>query len=274
MKKIAAQFELGLICAAVALLTACGGGGAGADVSAGASTVRLTTTVMDGLIENALVCADTNNNNLCEATETQGRTNKDGQVTLAMASAERATTHLIAIIGLDAVDADTGPVTTAYTLKTPAGKHDVISPLTHMVKTKIDTDRVSGITTSVDNAAAFVKAQTSLSVSVFDNFIAKRDSDDTYRKAGEVARMLVVSTQQSKEACKTSVSRDKSRDDDDHAYESGIDDDLVGHLEEIRTRTNSVAAAYTYKDSSSAIKDHDEDYKREARTSATCAVAP
>jgi hypothetical protein len=113
MKNTSIQFELGLVCLAVSLLSACGGGGTGVVTSQTPSPVAMTnvtTTVMDGLIENALVCVDTNSNGLCELSETQGRTNAVGQVTLAISGAELATAHLVALIGLDAVDADTGPI--------------------------------------------------------------------------------------------------------------------------------------------------------------------
>ena len=66
---------------------------------------------------------------------------------------------LVAMIGTDAIDADTGPVKTAYTLTAPAGKHEVISPLTTMVQAKIDSDAAAGKATSVDAAASFVQTR-------------------------------------------------------------------------------------------------------------------
>ena len=42
------------------------------------------------------------------------------------------------LAGRNSVDADTGPVLTAYTLVAPAGKAAVVSPLTTMVQTRMD----------------------------------------------------------------------------------------------------------------------------------------
>ena len=60
MKASKNYFTLSLIGAAVVALTACGGGGSGAS-----GTASISTTVMDGLIQNALVCVDANKNGLC-----------------------------------------------------------------------------------------------------------------------------------------------------------------------------------------------------------------
>ncbi len=193
MKLNKPQITLSLIAAAVLSLTACGGGGSADSGLAG--TTAVTTTVMDGLISNALVCIDANNNGICDSGEVQGRTDASGKVTLAIPSSGLAGATLLAMIGTDAVDSDTGPVKVAYTLKAPAGKLAVISPLTNMVQAKIAADKAKGITTSVEAAEAFVKANTGLTVSVFDNFIAVRGQSDGHKKAGEVARLMVVSTQ-------------------------------------------------------------------------------
>jgi len=164
MKITTSHFTFGLIAAAVVTLTACGGGGSAGTSTPGAGT-PVTSTVMDGLITNALVCVDSNNNGVCEPTEVQGHTDSTGKVTLQIPTADLATAKLVAKIGLDAVDVDTGPVTTAYTLQAPAGKFDVISPLTTMVQAKIDQDKVSGNITSAEDAETYVKNKTGLTVS-------------------------------------------------------------------------------------------------------------
>ncbi|MGB4059732.1 MAG: hypothetical protein WBK26_05910, partial [Burkholderiaceae bacterium] len=182
---------LSLMAAAVATLTACGGGGGSTD-SAAPKQTALSTTLMDGLIGNAKVCVDTNNNNVCDPTEVQGRTDAQGRVTLNVTGTIPAGTRLLASIGLDAVDADTGPVTTAYTLSTPIARHGVISPLTTMVQARMDS---SG--ESLAAAEAYVVGQTGLTVSVFDDFVAQRTRSNGHKKAGEWARLWVVSTQAS-----------------------------------------------------------------------------
>ena len=186
------------------------------------------------------------------------------------------------MIGTDAIDADTGPILTAYTLQTPAGKHGVISPLTHMVQTKINADKVNGTVTSIDAAETYVKEQTSLTVSVFDNFVASRDTDANAKKAGEVARLLVVSTQASKEAvattppCTPSTSRienDDDHEDDEHDQESHIDDNLVTRLREIRTLSDDAERSCNSGQSNrSAFRECDRHYKEKARIVSACAA--
>ncbi|HNW02332.1 MAG TPA: hypothetical protein PKH04_09685, partial [Burkholderiaceae bacterium] len=200
------HFKLGLITAAVAALSACGGGAG-----------SISTTVMDGLISNALVCVDANNNGMCDTGETQGRTDSNGRVTLSVAPAEMGTARLVAMIGTDAVDLDTGPVTIPYTLQTPAGKHDVISPLTTMVQAKMDEDKVGS-----DTAEAHVKSQLGLSVSVFDDYISMRGKG-SHKKADLLARLLVVSAKKSRNSSDTSCGSDN--DDDDK--ESHIKNNLL-----------------------------------------------
>ncbi|MEO8654975.1 MAG: hypothetical protein ABI409_12695, partial [Ramlibacter sp.] len=89
-------FTLSLIGAAVAALTACGGGGGGTS-----DTASISTTVMDGLIQNALVCVDANRNGVCDAGEVQGRTDANGQVTLTVPATDVGKVKLIAMIGTD-----------------------------------------------------------------------------------------------------------------------------------------------------------------------------
>ncbi|MGS0758199.1 hypothetical protein ACVBEH_27995, partial [Roseateles sp. GG27B] len=82
--------------------------------------MALTISVIDGAIKGALVCLDANGNGACDAGETQGSTVADGTVTLTMAAADAGKYNVLALVGTDAVDADHGPVTTAYSLRAPA----------------------------------------------------------------------------------------------------------------------------------------------------------
>ncbi|MDD2880060.1 MAG: hypothetical protein PHQ58_06460 [Rhodoferax sp.] len=270
------HFTLSLISAAALTLTACGGGGgstatAPASLTAAALT-PVTTTVMDGLISNAQVCVDSNNDGICQTTETQGRTNAAGQVTLNVPTADLATVTLVAQIGLDATDADTGAVKTAYSMQTPAGKHSVISPLTTLVQTKIDADKAAGVNTSIETAETHIKSQmglTATTVSVFDDYVAKRSSSDDHKKAGVFAATYVLSVQKSKEhdaqatasgtasTCPTSStqlasanaetrtssekndsseshSSNEQSEQDEHAREDHIESNLLNNLEAIR----------------------------------------
>lgn len=200
------RFTFATVSVAVATLialTACGGGSSTSPTSTGGATSNpstpstpVTVTVMDGLIRNAKVCVDSNNNNACDAGEIQGSTDANGQVTLSIPTASLGAAKIIANVGTDAVDVDNGAVPTAFTMTAPAtgGTTAVVSPLTTMVQTKMETDKVS-----LQDAINYVKAQTGLTTaSPMDNFIEKRASSAEHRKAGDVARLLVLSMQKSK----------------------------------------------------------------------------
>lgn len=192
--------------ATLVMLTACGGGSSTSPTSTGGATSNpstpstpstpVTVTVMDGLIRNAKVCVDSNNNHACDAGEIQGSTDANGQVTLSIPTASLGAAKIIANVGTDAVDVDNGAVPTAFTMTAPAtgGTTAVVSPLTTMVQSKMDTDKVS-----LEDAINYVKTQTGLTTaSPMDNFIEKRASSAEHRKAGDVARLLVLSMQKSK----------------------------------------------------------------------------
>jgi mono/diheme cytochrome c family protein len=206
---------------------------------------------MDGLIKNALVCVDSNANGLCDTSEVQGRTDANGQVTLTVPAADVATAKLVAMVGTDAIDADTGAVTTAYTLTTPVGKHGVISPLTTLAQAKIDADRAAGKTTSADDADAYVQTALTLKVSVFDNFVAKRASNADFKKAGDVAHSLAVTAQISNcgwSAHTDDMAHDGAEAEAAHANEIHIQTgmlDKLGAIKSLDFSRSSCAAGFT-----------------------------
>lgn len=185
--------KLSLALAGAAMLTVAGcGGGGGSDGGGGSpapiSMTAVPVTVIDGAIQNATVCLDKNNNGVCDAGEPSGKTNADGQVTLQIDSTDAGKYPVIAVVGTDAVDADTGAVPVPFTLKAPADQSGVISPLTTLVHAYM---QASGGTSAA--AADAIKDQLGLTASPFDNFT--KDSSDTSKQAGTVARLIVVTTQ-------------------------------------------------------------------------------
>ena len=180
------SFTLTLLASAALALTGCGGGDSDSSQPSN-SVTPLSVTVMDGLIRNALVCADTNHNGACDAGEPQGRTDLSGRVTLSL-PAGQADAPLLAVVGTDAVDADTGPVTKAYILSTPA-KQSVISPLTTLVHRKITKEgqNLADAQTSLKMALGLPSSASPLA-----NYIAKRDDDSNNQKISVLARSLVI----------------------------------------------------------------------------------
>lgn len=176
---------------AALILAGCGGGGGTAASPPGASTTSVPVTVIDGAIKNATVCLDKNNNGTCDSGEPSGKTDADGKVTLQIDSADAGKYPVIAVVGTDAVDADTGPVATAYTMTAPADKPTVVSPLTTMVQQTIATTGANPT-----DAAASVQNALGLSVSVFQDYTKVAAPTDGTQNPATVARMIVVTTQQ------------------------------------------------------------------------------
>jgi flagellar hook-associated protein 2 len=94
--------------------------------------------VIDGAIKNAKVCLDKNLSGICDTGEPSGTTDASGKTTLTVDSADVGKYPIVAIIGTNAIDADTGPVLTPYTLRAPADQTAVVSPYTSLVQSYND----------------------------------------------------------------------------------------------------------------------------------------
>jgi len=147
--------------------------------------------VVDGAIQNAVVCLDKNGNGLCDADEVQGKTDIDGKVTIIVPTADRGKFPIIALVGLDAVDKDHGPVTTAYTMSAPADQLGVVSPLTTLVQ---QTIALTGATSA--DAAKAVQATTGITASLFEDFTKTSAATNGGVNPATVARLIVVTSQQ------------------------------------------------------------------------------
>lgn len=187
------RFQYSAIGSVVALLlAACGGGGGSTTTTGtGGSTTTVVTvpvSVVDGAIKGATVCLDKNNNAACDAGEPSAVTAADGSASLKVDPADQNKYPIVAIVPADAVDADHGVVGTAYVMKAPADKPNLVTPLTTMVQDVIDT---AGATSA--EAEKQVKSQIGVEISLFEDF-TKKSTDDA-KFAGTIARAAVVATQ-------------------------------------------------------------------------------
>ncbi len=190
--------RLVLFIASAGLLTlyGCGGGDSSSPAPAPVPVPVITTTdvaitVVDGPIQNATVCLDINGNGLCDAGEPSAKTDATGKVTLTVEKADAGKYAVLAVVGTDAVDADTGKVPVPFTLSAPADAVAVVSPLTTLVQQTIAS---TGASTA--DAAAAVQATTGITVSLFQDFTKVAAPSDGSMSAATVARMVVVTTQQ------------------------------------------------------------------------------
>ena len=117
------RLTLGVASVGLLTLYGCGGGGGATTGGAlttggGAAQVDVPITVIDGLVEKAKVCLDKNNNGACDVGEPAGSTGADGKVTLKVDAADVGKYPVISFVEAGvAIDADTGPVTTSFTMK-------------------------------------------------------------------------------------------------------------------------------------------------------------
>ena len=187
-------------------LYGCGGGGSSATNNATpggvvVATTDVSLTVIDGPIQNAQVCLDINNNSVCDANEPTGKTDATGKVTIKVNSTDVGKYPVIAVVGTDAIDADTGAVPTPFTMKAPADQTAVITPLTTLVQNVVAS---TGSTSAA--AAEQVQAQTGINVSLFEDF--SKGATDDHKAAANIARMVVVTTQEQTKAVKDAPTTD------------------------------------------------------------------
>jgi hypothetical protein len=98
---------------------------------------------------------------------------------------------VLALVGTDAVDADHGPITTAYSLSAPAGQPAVVSPLTTLV---VAQAAATGLSATAAEAA--VRELLGITGSLFADYTKTLASDADAAHAATVARLVVVTTQQ------------------------------------------------------------------------------
>lgn len=196
--------KLSLAIAGAGMLTIYGCGGSGGTAAVDTVAVNVPITVIDGPIQNAIVCLDKNNNGACDSGEPFAKTDATGKVTLAVAAADVGKYPVIAVVGTDAIDTDTGAVPVPFTMSAPADSTGVVSPLTTMVQQTIAS---TGASTA--DAAAVVQAATGITVSLFQDFTTPAAKEaalaSTSPNAGDVARMVVITTQQQSAAIGSTV---------------------------------------------------------------------
>lgn len=251
-------WKLSLIAGALAAaLSACGGGGGGgSDTNSGGgsgggggggspATQPLAVKVVDGPIQNALVCLDVNRNDRCDDGEPYAMSDSNGQATLQLSEGQAGQYPVVAQVGTNAIDRDHGPVTVPFTLSAPADQPAFVSPLTTLVHAQAVQQNVS---TQV--AADFVKASLDLGISPFDDFTATQSQ--AAERAGKVARLLVVVTQQQQQAIQ-GAKDSTGKDIEQTALNRVINERLLQILPSVATNVSdnlndAAPSAQTYTD--------------------------
>jgi len=208
MKIALKRLALGIVSAGLLTVYGCGGGSTSTPAASppAATTTDVPITVVDGPIQNATVCLDKNRNGGCDAGEPFAKTDATGKGTLKVDLADVGKHPVIAVIDTDAIDTDrpTTPITVPFTMSAPADTVGVVSPLTTLVQQTVATTGASTAT-----AAASVQAAIGITVSPLQDFTTPAAkaaaAASTSPNPGDVARMIVVTTQQQSKALGSTV---------------------------------------------------------------------
>jgi hypothetical protein len=163
--------------------------------------VTVSVNVIDGLLRNARVCMDVNGNGECDSTEPASVSSAAGVATLQVPADLVGRHPLVAVVGTDAVDADSGPVTQAYTMTTPADRTAVISPLTTLAQFLVQTQNLTSAEADTQLQAA------GLAVSAYDNFVARRGTEPASAEAGLVAAAVAAALAQQTAAVASAIGK-------------------------------------------------------------------
>jgi len=176
-----------LLCAL--LLSACGNP-SDDRAPVAAANARITGLAVDGPLQGATACYDTNDNGACDTGEpTSAPTGADGRFALDVPLAQAGRHRVVVDVPASAVDADTAAaVGVAFTLVAPAtgtgSDHSVfVSPLSTLVQAQVDH---TGATLAA--ATALVQSQAGLAASPLNDFTT--GSSPAQRQAALVARLV------------------------------------------------------------------------------------
>ena len=168
------------------ILSACGGGGG--STTASTSSTSFSGTAMDGYLYKATVFLDLNENGTFDAGEPTATTSETGAFTLS-ATQEQINTYKVVVVAVAGTtidqDSPNTTLTSGFTMMSPAGNHEVVSPLTTQVVAKMS----AGLTL----AAAKTAVQDDLgltSIDIMKNYVAAKETDANYAKAHNVAASI------------------------------------------------------------------------------------
>ncbi len=164
--------------AATTFLAACGGGGGGA------GGIPFAGSVIDGKIKGAVVCLDVNSNVQCDANEPTTTTDAEGKYAFTYKGTSIDGMHVLALVGIGAVDSDSGPVTTAYNMLAPATAPSYVTPVT----TLVSSEMISSNTTAAE-AEKSVKASLDITTDLLNKNVME---DANLHKISQVTTVAIA----------------------------------------------------------------------------------
>lgn len=186
--------------------------------AAAASEVRISGTVADGYISGAVVCADINANETCDADDPSATTSSGGAYTLSLSSRDQSV-EIIADIPATAIDEDNNrQIGQPLVFKTALNRPEFISPITTLVQQVRSNNPSLNIEDAEASVMSILGLDSETGVSLFDDYVAAADEQtmgtegvNRYQLLRESARVI------------TSVMKDFESQFDTAAQGTGID---------------------------------------------------
>lgn len=208
MKIIRVGRDASLSALCLALLSACGGGGGGESNSGSNEPTKnsISGVVANGYLSGAAVCLDLNADGRCGTGEPATVSGVNGAYQLNNITAGDESKYPILVeVPASAVDADTGKaVGKPFFLKSPAGHHAFVSPLTTLVQAQIE----AGKTTI--QAEQIVRAElgkiTDANLGPYSNYLAGSNTAD-YANLHAAAGIVAATVQNAYQALEGEAGR-------------------------------------------------------------------
>lgn len=188
--------RLNLIAVLLTFAMLCVGCGGSSSNSTDPSGATVSGVVADGYLSGARIFLDLNNNRNWDTGEPYATSNADGSYSISDITVEDYNSYpVVAEVTVTTTDQDTGkPVSHPYTLVSPAGHPEFISPLTTMVQVSYESN--PGIT--LEEAHAAVKKMLSMEeateVDLFSDYVEEKWNADAsaadYAKLHNIAQLI------------------------------------------------------------------------------------
>lgn len=139
------------------LLVACGGGSSSDDGETPPPPPppparEISGIVVDRALNNATACLDLNDNRACDAGEPSAPT-ANGAFTISTTETGDA---IVLVQATTQSTTSEGPVTAPYTLTAPLGRHAVITPLTTLLQSEVDSGRSANLAQAEETLLSFL----------------------------------------------------------------------------------------------------------------------
>lgn len=164
-------------------LTGCGGGGS---PGGGGATALYEGKVLDGYLQGAKVCFDSNRDLVCDSGEINTRSDTSGHYQLEVP--EGSDGQIVVEVEPEVIDSDSGlPVGLRYTMLAPPGNHAAITPLTTLIAIR---NQSYSYNQPIDRVVEDMKIKTGMEADFMSDYIATHD--EALHRLGQVVAIAMA----------------------------------------------------------------------------------